>query len=202
MARKSKNLDKKMIQAGIELLKKQGVSNLSVRDIANEAGANLGMFAYYFRTKEQFILRALNEIYSGFLLDLRKGNEEAGDLENILFQIGIFSRDNREILTAILSDVLSNDRIVTAFLRKNFTKHFALLRATLNAYLERRDLSISNPHHAIRFLVGAVGVPNILLEVYNRTSRKKQSAETDTELKMRIKAAIIGLEATFCKRSP
>ena len=56
MARKSNNLDKKMIEAGIKLLKRHGAANLSVRDVANEAGANLGMFAYHFGTKEKFIL--------------------------------------------------------------------------------------------------------------------------------------------------
>ena len=202
MARKSNNLDKKMIEAGIKLLKKHGAASLSVRDVANEAGANLGMFAYHFGTKDKFILRALNEIYLGFLADLGKANDESGDLNDVLFQIATFSRDHREILTAILSDVLSNDRVVTSFLRKNFSKHFVLLRSTLDAHLRKRSLSLSNPHHAVRFLLGAVGIPNILLEVHNRGARRKEPADTDAELRMRIKAAILGLEATFCMVTP
>lgn len=200
MSRKSNDLDKKMIQAGIRLMKKGGASNLSVRDVAKEAGANLGMFAYHFGTKEQFILRALNDIYLGFLVDLGKAHDDTGDLDGVLFQIATFSRDHREILTAILSDVLSSDPVVTAFLRKNFSRHFELLRKALDTHLQKRNLDVTNPHHAVRFLIGAVGIPNILLEVYNRGTRKKTSAETDAELKMRIKAAILGLEAAFCRK--
>lgn len=197
MARKSSDLDKKMIQAGIQLLKKHGASGLSVRDVAKTAGANLGMFVYHFGSKEKFIVRALNEIYLGFLSDLGRAQDETGNLEDVLFRIAVFSRDHREILTAILSDVLSNDRVVTNFLRKNFSKHFALLNATLISHLKKKKINISNPHHAIRFLVGAVGVPNVLLEVYNRGIRKKESPETDEDLKMRVKAAIIGLESSL-----
>ena len=188
-----------MLRAGIRILKKHGVSGLSVRDVVKEAGVNLGMFVYHFGTKEKFILRTLNEIYLGFLSDLRELQDETSNLESVLFQIAIFSRENRGILTAVLSDVLSSDKVVTLFLRKNFTRHLALLEDSLRAHLKQKKIKIQNTHHAVRFLIGAVGVPNILLEVYNRSSRTKESPESDDELQRRTKAAIIGLEAAFCE---
>lgn len=199
MPRKSNNLDKKMLTAGIALLKKHGVSKLSVREVASKAGANLGMFSYHFGTKDQFILQALNQIYLSFLAELENTSDDKQDLEGVLFQIAVFSRENREILTSILSDVLANDRMVTSFLHTNFSKHFELVSLALDAHLRNRKLTVSNSHQAIRFLIGAVGIPNIMLEVYNRVSRKKKLAETDAELRMRVMAAIVGLE-TMCHK--
>jgi len=48
MSRPSKNTDKLLIQAGRRLLPETGVSGLSLRRGAQEAGVNLGMFPYYF----------------------------------------------------------------------------------------------------------------------------------------------------------
>jgi AcrR family transcriptional regulator len=267
MARKSNELDKKMIAAGVELILEGGIAKLSTRDIAERAGANLGMFNYHFGTKEKFVLKLLNEFYKEFLENLDPLNNEEPHLEAVLFQIAVFSRDSRKLLTSILSDVLSNDEVVVRFLKKNFSEHFAVLEQTLKAHLKIKKLStpninhairfligavgvpnilfevsilsdvlsndevvvrflkknfsehfavleqtlkahlkikkLSTPNinHAIRFLIGAVGVPNILFEVYERGGRKKHSPDSDNELKSRVKAAIIGLESGLCDKT-
>lgn len=199
MPRKSADLDKKMIQAGLELIQVNGISSLSIRDVTGRAGANLGMFNYYFGTREEFVKRLLNEFYNDFLAKLENQQNASPDLEAALMEIAIFTRDRRQILTTILSDVLANEETVTQFLKKNFSRHFVTLKDVLSEHAATRKLAVSNPNHAIRFLLGAVGVPNILLEVYNRNSKKKVRQESDLELRARAKAAIIGLEAQFCE---
>jgi len=193
MGRKSSDLDKKMVEAGIALIKERGVAKLSVREVAELAGANLGMFNYHFGTKEKFLIRALTEVYDKFIGELTETVETDSDLELVLFQLAKFSRDNREILTSILSDMLSNEAVVSQFLRKNFSKHFKLLAASAQKHVREQGHKIENHHHVVRYLVGAVGIPNILLEVYNRGTSKKINPETDEELRRRTKAAIAGL---------
>lgn len=200
MGRKSNGLDRKMIAAGIELVKEHGIASFSVRDVVNRAGANLGMFNYHFGTKEKFVLILLNEFYLDFLAKIENGQAISPNLESVLFQIAVFSRDSRKIITSILSDVLANDPTVTEFLKNNFSKHFLLLESTLEKHLRAKRLTAANPNHATRFLIGAVGVPNILLEIYNREVRKQVPPENDLELKMRVRAAIHGLESEFCKK--
>lgn len=195
MSRKSNDLDKKMLQAGIALLKKHGASKLSVRDIARKAGANLGMFNYYFGTKEKFLLLALNEIYIKFLKELGGASDKNKNLQDVLFQMAKFSRDNRELLTAILADILSNEPVVTRFFRKNFTQHFELLENAMKNYLRDKKIIVKNPHHALRFLIGAVGIPNILLEIYNHGAKKTLTVESDQELEARVHAAMMGLHS-------
>lgn len=200
MPRKSSNLDKKMIEAGVELIKRHGIASLSVRDVAERAGANLGMFSYHFGTREKFVEAILNEIYLEFIAGLQREQPRSESLEFVLFQIASFSRNNRAVLTSVLSDVLANERVVTRFLRKNFSKHILLIRKALDVHLAHNGLFVEDHHHAVRFLIGAVGVPGILLEVYNRGTRAKEAPESDAELKKRIKAAVTGLEAGFCRK--
>lgn len=182
-----------MIEAGIALIKKRGAAKLSVREVAELAGANLGMFNYHFGTKEKFLLRALREVYDKFIAELTDTVESHSDLEHVLFQLAKFSRDNREILTSILSDMLANEEVVSRFLRKHFSKHFELLGRSAQKHLREQGHQIENHHHVVRYLVGAVGIPNILLEVYNRGAAKKIKPETDEEIKRRTRAAIAGL---------
>src|SRR5437868_4865296 len=63
MPRPSKNLDVAMLQAGRELFPQAGCSGLSVRAVAEQAGANLGMFHYHFKTKENFLRTLLQQVY-------------------------------------------------------------------------------------------------------------------------------------------
>ncbi|MBQ4335112.1 MAG: TetR family transcriptional regulator [Myxococcaceae bacterium] len=44
MVRLSKNCDRLLLDAGIELLKEKGITGISVRQICDRAGVNLGMF--------------------------------------------------------------------------------------------------------------------------------------------------------------
>lgn len=201
MARKSNNLDKKMIRVGMTLIKKKGVARLSVREVAEKAGANLGMFNYHFGSKEQFLRQALDEIYRDFIHRLESSRSLHNDLEVILIEIAMFSRDNCQLLTALFSDVLSQEKVVTRFLRENFSVHFQILDQALQQYLKQKGLRVKNPHHALRFLIGAVGIPNVLLEVANRWGRDKAPFDSDLQLKQRTRAAVIGLEMALCESS-
>lgn len=91
MGRKSSDLDKKMVEAGIALIKERGVA-APVREVAELAGANLGMFNYHFGTKEKFLIRALTEVYDKFIGELTETVETDSDLELVLFQLAKFSR--------------------------------------------------------------------------------------------------------------
>ena len=47
--RPSRNLDRALLAAGRELLPERGCAGLSVREVADAAGVNLGMFHYHFK---------------------------------------------------------------------------------------------------------------------------------------------------------
>lgn len=55
MARPSKHIDKKLIEIGKKRLMEQGITSISIRSICLESGINLGMFHYYFKSKENYL---------------------------------------------------------------------------------------------------------------------------------------------------
>jgi AcrR family transcriptional regulator len=46
--------DQRLVDTALEMAKHSGLSNLKLRDVAQKAGVNLGMFHYHFKTKDQF----------------------------------------------------------------------------------------------------------------------------------------------------
>ncbi len=55
------------------------------------------MFSYYFGSEEGSILRSLNDAHLGFLADLGKAREDAGELDGSLFKFATFSRPSRNL---------------------------------------------------------------------------------------------------------
>lgn len=110
MTRPSANQDQKMLNAGFRLLAKDGVNGLTVRNVCKEARVNLGMFNYYFKTKEKFI----ETLY----LELQRKVEEFVDVDSVcnqssierlkhtLYKLAMYSNENRQLTTIMLFDGL------------------------------------------------------------------------------------------------
>ena len=60
MTRPSRQLDKKMIAAGVDIINKYGLESLSINNVCKLAGVNNGMFNYCFSKKDQFIIEIKN----------------------------------------------------------------------------------------------------------------------------------------------
>lgn len=194
MARKSNDLDKKMLRAGALLLRKGGLSTFSVRDVTKKANVNLGMFNYHFGNKDNFIKRLLDEAYTPFILDLESHRSQDNGLEEILFRMACFSRDHSESLLHLLADSLSHEKNVVHFLKSNFTQHLAILQDAITAYFEVNNYPSGAKDHAFRFLIAAVGLPNVMssLRVKFMPSKTTQ-LDNDEALRRRVRAALAGL---------
>lgn len=60
MARPSNNCDRRLIDAGIQLLAERSGLDFSVRDVCRTADVNLGMFTYHFSTRKNFERQVLD----------------------------------------------------------------------------------------------------------------------------------------------
>jgi AcrR family transcriptional regulator len=67
---KKENQSEKIIKAAIKLISIKGYSNVSLRDISNEAGVALSQLHYYFKSKEGILLEVIEYIKKIFILDL------------------------------------------------------------------------------------------------------------------------------------
>ncbi len=192
MSRKSRDLDKKLIDVGVRLVKKIGVSKISFREVARLSNVNLGMLNYHFKNKDEFLSLVLEQIYGPFVFDLEKIASEEKGLEDFLFKLAVFSRNNRKLILMILKEVADKDSMIGKFAKKNMQRHIQLLSNEINNYLVKNKITkISNPQ-ALRLVVGIIGMPNIILGVME-SLKINESEDSDEDLLLRVRAAVAAL---------
>jgi AcrR family transcriptional regulator len=165
MARPSRNLDARLIKAGRELFPETGVAGLSVRKVAERAGANLGMFHYYFRTKHEFIRQLLQAMYDEMFTSLElaaSAGPPCEALRGALNVLGRFGRDNGRLLRRLIADALANEPLAVEFLRANMPRHVGVILALIAAGQRAGELRTMAPPQALAFLAGSVAAPVLI----------------------------------------
>jgi AcrR family transcriptional regulator len=132
MPRPSRNLDRALLAAGRELFPARGCAGLSVREVADAAGVNLGMFHYYFKSREAFLRAVMQQSYEEMFqvltLEAARPAETVEMLRHALAAIARFVRDNRRFLARLLSDALTGEQCARDFMRDNMPRHLNVLR--------------------------------------------------------------------------
>jgi AcrR family transcriptional regulator len=165
MPRPSRNLDRALIAAGRILIEKGGASGLTIRQVADAAGVNIGMFHYHFKTREAFVRAVLQETYDEMFLRLstevaRPAAATAVEhLRAAIRVIARFLRDNRVFIARVLADALGGDDIARDFLAQNLPRHFSVLASLIAEGQRTGALKPLPPAQMLGFCAGAVGMP-------------------------------------------
>src|SRR3954470_25078628 len=113
MPRPSRNLDRALIAAGRELFPARGCAGLSVREVAEAAGVNLGMFHYHFKSREAFLRAVMQvgyeEMFGRLTLESSRDGTTEDRLRYALATIARFLRDNRRFIARLLADALNGE---------------------------------------------------------------------------------------------
>jgi AcrR family transcriptional regulator len=81
----------KIIESGIEIFSKKGISETTVRDIIRNTGLASGTFYNYFKTKEEVLIAALDDAAYDLGKILEKGRKKASNIEEVIeFQVDPF----------------------------------------------------------------------------------------------------------------
>lgn len=175
MPRPSRNADRLLLDAGKELLHRQGASGLSVRGVARKAGVNLGLFHYHFRSRERFLSVLLQEIYEDLFARLSLPFETVRDplrrLERMLEALGRFLRDHRSLVLSLMADAARGDRTVLGFMADNFPRHMGLLKRAVEEGRRRGRIRKIPVFTALSFVAGAVLWPCLFGEILSRSPR-------------------------------
>lgn len=165
MARPSRNLDRALLAAGRELLPARGCAGLSIREVAEAAGVNLGMFHYHFKTREAFLRALLQGLYEEMFSQLSfQGSAEWGPRENLraaLRFLGRFLRANRPVLARVVADALCGDALAVEFLRANMPRHLGVMQALVAQGQAQGEIRAMPVAQAIGFCAGALAAPII-----------------------------------------
>lgn len=163
MPRPSRNLDRALLAAGRELLPLRGCAGLSIREVAEAAGVNLGMFHYHFKTREAFLRavlqQAYEEMYGQLTFTVATKFGPVDNLRRALQVLGRFLRDNRPLLTRVLADALSGDPVAVSFLRDNAPRHLGVMQQLIAAGQARGELRAMAVPQALGTCAGALAAP-------------------------------------------
>jgi AcrR family transcriptional regulator len=206
--RPSRNLDRALLAAGRALLPQRGCAGLSVREVADAAGVNLGMFHYHFKSREAFLRALLQSLYEDmysqltFEADMKLGPLEA--LRAALRFMGRFVRANRPILARILGDALCGDPIAVEFMRNNFPRHLGVILQIIEAAQASGSLKPMPPPQAMGVCAGALAMPILVGGAVADsgalgpagTKRITEALLSDAALDQRIELALAAISNT------
>ena len=165
MPRPSRNLDRALLAAGRVLYEKAGASGVTIRQVADAAGVNIGMFHYHFKTREAFLRAVLQatyeEMFTRLSLEVARPSD-ATPVEHLRAAIRVlarFLRDNRIFIARVLADALSGDDMARDFLSQNLPRHFTLLAGLMAEGQRAGELKALPPSQMLGFCAGAVVMP-------------------------------------------
>jgi AcrR family transcriptional regulator len=165
MPRPSQNLDLALLQAGRELFPQAGCAGLSVRTVAERAGANPGMFHYHFRTKDNFLRSLLQQVYEDIFAGLSGAVAQQGPaierLRGALIAAAGLLVTHRRVIARVWMDAVSGEPVATEFLQGNAPRHVGLLLALVQQAQAEGALRPLPPIQCIATLMGAVALPII-----------------------------------------
>ena len=164
--RPSRNLDQALLAAGRQLFPARGCASLSIREVADAAGVNLGMFHYHFKSRDAFLRaimqQAYEEMFATLTLEVSREKDPVGNLRAALHVLGRFMRDNRPFLARVFTDALSGEQCAREFLRDNMPRHLGVV-ASIVAEGQKQGLIADLPFPQVLGLCGGSLAMPILL---------------------------------------
>jgi AcrR family transcriptional regulator len=206
MPRPSRNVDALLLAAGRELYPLTGAAGLSVRKVAEQAGVNLGMFHYHFRTKDAFVRALLQSLYEEMFSELEVAAADRPPMDALstaLLVIARFARDHRRLLRRLLGDAALGEAPALDFVRDNFPRHFGVVVGLVAAGQQAGLLKPVPIAQAVTFIAGSVAGPILIgsalvesgLAPAGLAERFETDVLADSALVERIGMALDGLAA-------
>ncbi|MBO9583629.1 MAG: TetR/AcrR family transcriptional regulator [Flavobacterium sp.] len=162
--RKDATTEEKIKTAAKTVFYKKGFSATRTRDIAEEAGLNLALLNYYFRSKAKLFEIIMAETLSGFISSMKIIlNDEKTSLEEkvkIIAERYIdFISTEPEIPTFILTEVRNNpDGLLKKLPIKEIVNESVFIKQFQEA-VQNKKITEPNPLHFIMNLMGLVVFP-------------------------------------------
>ena len=143
-----------------------GCARLNLREVAKSAGVNLGMFHYYFKTKDEFLRRVLQDFYEEFFSDLNLETENDLNsfekLRSVMIAAGLFARDNRNFMGALVKDLMSGEKIVIEFGKINLFRHVSVILKLIGDSQRDGYIEKMSPYQVMAFTMSGINFPSIV----------------------------------------
>jgi AcrR family transcriptional regulator len=199
--KKDVTTEEKIKAAAKTVFYKKGFAATRTRDIAEEAGLNLALLNYYFRSKAKLFEIIMVETLSGFVNSMAiVFNDENTSLKEKVELVATryidFIIKEPEIPTFIVTEIRNNPE---AFLKKLPVKEMVISSVFMKQFqeaVEKKKISENNPLHFLMNLMGLVVFPFIAKPII-MGSRNLETAEFNGLMQERKKKIPIWIEAMF-----
>lgn len=158
----------RLLNAGIALARKQGLRKLTVRAVAQKAGANLGSFVHHFGTRDAFATELIERLYAPLLARLQpaaRSDDALANLRAALLQFAGWVIEHRDFIGHVMLDAGSGEAAAQRFLKGMDQRHPALLLALVLQAQQTGRLRAGPPPQLLMFLLGSLAAPAMLLHL-------------------------------------
>jgi AcrR family transcriptional regulator len=157
MGRPRSDIRPRIVEAARARFLTDGVDGASLREIAREAGTNIGMIAYYFPTKDDLFLAVVEDVYAKIVADLTGilGTSEMARarLRDAFVRLGTASDRELDVLRLMAREALSSSKRLRRILARFMRGHVPLVMATIAEGIRDGEFD------------GAIPAPLVLLAV-------------------------------------
>lgn len=135
MARPPSDIRERIVIAARARFLIEGVDGAALRQIAKDAGTNIGMVYYYYKTKDELFLAVVEAIYGGLLADIEATlNGELSEEQRFLalyLRLSQLSEDEFQVVRLVLREALVSSTRLASIGRLFFRGHAALVMRTV-----------------------------------------------------------------------
>jgi AcrR family transcriptional regulator len=135
MARPRSDIQPRIVHAARARFLEDGVDGASLREIARDAGTNLGMIVYYYPTKDDLFLAVVEEVYAKLLADMEAILTAEGTTRERLFhafvRIGSVADDELAVLRLMAREALVSSTRFRQILERSRRGHLRTITRAL-----------------------------------------------------------------------
>ena len=160
-----------LLAAGREIVLKRGFQDLTVREVASGAGANLGSFVYHFGTRDAFIRTLIEDWYAPLLSRVTVVADSAGTpidrLRRAILQLVDFGAEQDAFMGRLLMAAAGGEKAAREFARSLAGRHPRLLVSLITQAQADGALVEEHPLQVLCFLMASVGMPRLLSSAWH-----------------------------------
>jgi AcrR family transcriptional regulator len=162
----------RLLRAGLALARKGGLRAITVRALADRAGANPGSFVYHFGTRDAYLAELLEQWYAPLMTTLQlQAAHDSGDplqaLRTMVLQMVHWAQANARFLAQLMMDAAAGEAAARRFFGGLQARHPALLLAAIVAAQRAGRLRRAPPLSALLFLMASVALPVLLIQGFD-----------------------------------
>jgi AcrR family transcriptional regulator len=172
MGRPRSDIQPRIVEAARARFLSEGVDGASLREIARDAGTNIGMVVYYFPSKDDLFLAVIEEVYAGVVDDMEKilapGRPARERLRGAFLRLGSASDLELDVVQLMAREGLSSSNRLRRIVARVMRGHVPLVMAAISDGIRDGEFAADVPAPLV--LLATLGL-GALPQIARRVSR-------------------------------